>query len=409
MHGVLVGERRHRHVGRAAFAGHRVRDGAPQDRRRRRRRARARGASRAAAWAASRARCATRPSPSARRCAPTRRSRASTCATAASRGVVLDVRRGAARRRRDRRDASEDHVPRPDRSRPSSPTDFVDRDRAVEDAQRHGEGQRRGRPAARVHAPSPASIPRCTAARSCSPSRSTTSRARSRTRSRAAPRRCRSPTSASRRCSTTRSRPRATTSCRCSRSGCRTSGRSKPDADELDAYADRVIARVEAVAPGFTDSILHRQVIGPYEMEHEYGLVGGNIFHGELSPGQLFHMRPAPGYADFRTPIAGLYQASSATHGGGGVTGIPGMNAVHQIAARPPARGGGGVRRRVRSRPARSSSPRCSCCRCVASAPAAAAIRCGSRSASSGRSVRSTSRPARAPSRARSGNSSTRR
>ena len=99
----------------------------------------------------------------------------------------------------------------------------------------------------------------------------------------------------------------------------------------LDAYADRVVARVEAVAPGFTDSILHRQVIGPYEMEHEYGLIGGNIFHGELSPDQLFHMRPAPGYADFRTPIAGLYQASSATHGGGGVTGIPGMNATRQI------------------------------------------------------------------------------
>ena len=91
------------------------------------------------------------------------------------------------------------------------------------------------------------------------------------------------------------------------------------------------IAHVEAIAPGFTDSIRHRQVIGPYEMEHEYGLVGGNIFHGELSPGQLFHMRPAPGYADFRTPIAGLYQASSATHGGGGVTGIPGMNAAAQV------------------------------------------------------------------------------
>jgi len=106
---------------------------------------------------------------------------------------------------------------------------------------------------------------------------------------------------------------------------------SKPDPQELDAYADRVVARMDAVAPGFTDSILHRQVIGPYEMEHEYGLVGGNIFHGELSPDQMFHMRPAPGYADFRTPIEGLYQASSATHGGGGVTGIPGLHATGQI------------------------------------------------------------------------------
>ncbi|MGZ6886222.1 MAG: phytoene desaturase family protein [Acidimicrobiia bacterium] len=104
-----------------------------------------------------------------------------------------------------------------------------------------------------------------------------------------------------------------------------------PRRDELDAYADRVVAAVEAVAPGFTDSILHRQVIGPYEMEHTYGLVGGNIFHGELSPSQLFHLRPAPGYADYRTPIAGLYQASSATHGGGGVTGIPGLKVVDAI------------------------------------------------------------------------------
>ena len=106
-----------------------------------------------------------------------------------------------------------------------------------------------------------------------------------------------------------------------------------PRTDELDAYAERVIAQVEAVAPGFTDSILHRQVIGPYEMEHTYGLLGGNIFHGELSPSQLFHLRPAPGYADYRSPIEGLYQASSATHGGGGVTGIPGLKAVETILA----------------------------------------------------------------------------
>jgi phytoene dehydrogenase-like protein len=106
---------------------------------------------------------------------------------------------------------------------------------------------------------------------------------------------------------------------------------SEPHSDELDAYADRVIDEVEVVAPGFRSSILHRQVIGPYAMEHTYGLIGGNIFHGELSPAQLFHMRPAPGYADYRTPIRNLYQASSATHGGGGVTGIPGLKVVEQI------------------------------------------------------------------------------
>jgi phytoene dehydrogenase-like protein len=106
-----------------------------------------------------------------------------------------------------------------------------------------------------------------------------------------------------------------------------------PQPGELDAYADRVIARVEAVAPGFTDSILHRQVIGPHQMQEEYGLIGGNIFHGELSLGQMFHARPAAGYADLRTPVRGLYQAGSATHGGGGVTGIPGRNVVRQVLA----------------------------------------------------------------------------
>jgi phytoene dehydrogenase-like protein len=106
-----------------------------------------------------------------------------------------------------------------------------------------------------------------------------------------------------------------------------------PDANALAAHADRVIARMETVAPGFTDSVLHRQVIGPQQMQEEYGLIGGNIFHGELSLGQMFHARPAAGYADFRTPVRGLYQAGSATHGGGGVTGIPGRNAVHQIMA----------------------------------------------------------------------------
>src|SRR5207247_995541 len=100
---------------------------------------------------------------------------------------------------------------------------------------------------------------------------------------------------------------------------------------ELDAYATRVIDGYDELAPGFKDSILHLQVIGPYEMEHEWGLIGGNIFHGELSAEQLFHMRPAPGYADYRTPIRGLYQCSSATHAGGGVSGIPAYNCVREI------------------------------------------------------------------------------
>jgi phytoene dehydrogenase-like protein len=105
----------------------------------------------------------------------------------------------------------------------------------------------------------------------------------------------------------------------------------KPHAEELETYADRVIGGYDELAPGFASSILHRQVIGPFQMEQEWGLIGGNIFHGELSAEQLFHMRPAPGYADYRTPIRGLYQCSSATHAGGGVSGIPAYNCVREI------------------------------------------------------------------------------
>jgi phytoene dehydrogenase-like protein len=105
----------------------------------------------------------------------------------------------------------------------------------------------------------------------------------------------------------------------------------EPHRDELEAYADRVVDEYDRVAPGFKGSIVARQVIGPYDMEQGWGLIGGNIFHGELSADQLFHMRPVPGYADYRTPIAGLYQCSSATHAGGGVCGIPAYNCVREI------------------------------------------------------------------------------
>ena len=107
----------------------------------------------------------------------------------------------------------------------------------------------------------------------------------------------------------------------------------EPRPAELEAFADRVVDGMTELAPNFKGAILHRQVIGPYEMEHTYGLVGGNIFHGELSTDQLFHLRPAPGYADFTTPIEGLYQCSSATHGGGGVTGIPAYLCTRRVLA----------------------------------------------------------------------------
>jgi phytoene dehydrogenase-like protein len=105
---------------------------------------------------------------------------------------------------------------------------------------------------------------------------------------------------------------------------------TKPHRDELEAFADRAIDVYTELAPNFKSAVIDRQVIGPYDMEQELGLIGGNIFHGELSVDQLFHMRPAPGYADYRTPVRGLYHGSSATHAGGGVCGIPGWQSFRQ-------------------------------------------------------------------------------
>jgi phytoene dehydrogenase-like protein len=101
----------------------------------------------------------------------------------------------------------------------------------------------------------------------------------------------------------------------------------EPHHDELDAYAKRIFDLYDQLAPNFKSSIIDYQVIGPYDMEQDLGLIGGNIFHGELSVDQLFHMRPAIGYSDYRTPLRGLYHGSSATHAGGGVNGIPGWQA----------------------------------------------------------------------------------
>jgi phytoene dehydrogenase-like protein len=102
--------------------------------------------------------------------------------------------------------------------------------------------------------------------------------------------------------------------------------------DELkDRFADRCIEALAEYAPNIKDIILHRQVISPLDMEREYGLTGGNIFHGEMSLDQLFFMRPVAGWAKYRTPIRNLYLCGSGTHPGGGVMGAPGYNAAREI------------------------------------------------------------------------------
>ena len=102
--------------------------------------------------------------------------------------------------------------------------------------------------------------------------------------------------------------------------------------DELrEPFADRCFDVLDAYAPNFKRSVLARQVLTPLDLERVFGLTGGNIFQGAMTLGQLFSFRPAPGLADYRTPIRGLYLCGAAAHPGGGVMGIPGMNAAREI------------------------------------------------------------------------------
>jgi len=94
---------------------------------------------------------------------------------------------------------------------------------------------------------------------------------------------------------------------------------------------DAVFATVEQFAPGFRQSLLGYKALTPLDLEREFGLVGGDIFHGSMGLDQLFSARPVLGYGDYRTPVAGLYMCGSGTHPGGGVTGAPGHNAAQEI------------------------------------------------------------------------------
>lgn len=97
---------------------------------------------------------------------------------------------------------------------------------------------------------------------------------------------------------------------------------------EREAYADRCLDLLEEYAPNIKRAVLHREVLTPVDLEREFHLTGGNIFHGRMTLDQMFNMRPVPGFADYRTPIRGLYMCASGTHPGGGVMGTPAMNAA---------------------------------------------------------------------------------
>jgi phytoene dehydrogenase-like protein len=98
--------------------------------------------------------------------------------------------------------------------------------------------------------------------------------------------------------------------------------------ERREEVADLMIATVDAYAPGFKASVVARQILSPLDLERVFGLTGGDIFHGAMTLDQIFSARPMLGYADYRSPLAGLYHCGAGAHPGGGVTGAPGHNAA---------------------------------------------------------------------------------
>jgi phytoene dehydrogenase-like protein len=98
-----------------------------------------------------------------------------------------------------------------------------------------------------------------------------------------------------------------------------------------DDYAARVLKALGEFAPSLEPAVEHLEVLTPRDIEERFGLIGGNIMQGELTPDQLFSFRPIPGHGDYRTPVAGMYLCGSGTHPGGGVMGVPGRNAASVI------------------------------------------------------------------------------
>ncbi len=103
--------------------------------------------------------------------------------------------------------------------------------------------------------------------------------------------------------------------------------------EKREEFGDTVVDTIAEHAPNLKNIILDRQVLTPLDLEREFGLTEGNIFQGELSLEQLFFLRPAPKWAQYRSPIRNLYMCGSATHPGGGIMGAPGRNAAMKILA----------------------------------------------------------------------------
>ncbi len=103
--------------------------------------------------------------------------------------------------------------------------------------------------------------------------------------------------------------------------------------DRRAAAADLVLATIEEYAPDIRGVVEHAQVVTPQDIEETLGMTGGSCFHGDLTPDQMFSLRPFPGASGYRLPVPGLYLCGSSAHPGGGVTGIPGRNAAQVMLA----------------------------------------------------------------------------
>ena len=102
--------------------------------------------------------------------------------------------------------------------------------------------------------------------------------------------------------------------------------------DEIrEPYGDRILEVIGQYAPNIYQAVVERQVLSPLDLERRFGISGGNIFHGEMSLDQMFFLRPAAGWARYRTPIPGLWLCGSGAHPGGGVMGAPGYNAAREM------------------------------------------------------------------------------
>ncbi len=101
--------------------------------------------------------------------------------------------------------------------------------------------------------------------------------------------------------------------------------------EERGPYTERVLDVIEEYCPNIRDIVVEKQTLSPWDLEQRFGIAGGNIFHGEMSLDQMFVMRPLAGWANYRTPVRGLYLCGSGAHPGGGVMGAPGHNCAREI------------------------------------------------------------------------------